>query len=176
MNFKRSLKNNLLLGICLILIGYIVISSDRAKVVKITPAPTPTTIPIQTTFTKVIKVYDGDTIQIEGGMKVRYIGIDAAEVYPVRGCFAEEAKKENERLVLGKDVKLVKDTSETDKYGRLLRYVYVGDKFVNEELVKSGYAKVMTVLPDTKHKNEFLNSENYARENNLGLWNKCQPI
>lgn len=104
---------------------------------------------------------------------MRYIGIDTAEVYPTQGCYAFEAKKENENLVLGKEVKLVKDVSETDKYGRLLSYVYVGDVFINEELVRSGFAKIMTVPPDVKYKDLFLDAQAYARENKLGLWGKC---
>lgn len=158
-------------GICLIIIGLNYFQTDKIEVVKSSPSPTP--IIIQTEIAKVTKVYDGDTIEINGGIKVRYIGIDSAEVYPIKQCFSLEAKKENENLVLGKEVSLVKDASETDKYGRLLRYVYVGDDFINNDLVKEGYAKVMTISPDTKYKDLFTESENYAKENSLGLWSKC---
>jgi micrococcal nuclease len=75
---------------------------------------------------------------------------------------------------LGKTVKLVKDVSETDKCGRLLRFVYVGDQMIDDELVKEGAAKIETVPPDTEFKDEFQMSENYAKENKLGLWGKCQ--
>lgn len=138
----------------------------------------PTITPSQTagdkiTFAKVMRVYDGDTIQIDTGQKVRYIGIDAAEVYPVRICYSDEARKENEKLVLGNIVKLEKDVSETDKYGRLLRYVYIGGIFVNDYLVRNGFVKVMTVPPDIKFSNLFLESEKSAKENSSGLWGKC---
>ncbi len=131
-------------------------------------------------FVKVTKVIDGDTIVLENGQTVRYIGIDAPET---KGdCFAAESTNKNKELVLGKDVRLEKDVSETDRYKRLLRYVYVEGPstdsgqtslFVNDYLVRSGYAKVMTYPPDVKYNDKFLESEKYARENNLGLWSKC---
>ncbi len=132
---------------------------------------------------KVTKVIDGDTIQIEGGYKIRYIGIDAPEtVDPKRpvGCYGRQASDKNKELVLGKNIIPEKDVSETDKFGRLLRYVYLagpeassGSVFVNDYLVRSGYAKVSTYPPDVKYQQQFLESERYARENNLGLWGKC---
>ena len=74
-------------------------------------------------------IVDGDTIDVEIGgatYRVRYIGIDT----PERGdCYFDEAKDKNAELVLGQYVRLVKDVSETDRYGRLLRYVYVGQTF-----------------------------------------------
>jgi micrococcal nuclease len=76
-------------------------------------------------------------------------------------------------LVLGKEVRLEKDVSETDKYGCLLRYVYIGNDFINEELVKGGSAKVEPVPPDVKFKKEFLESEKNAKALNLGLWGNC---
>lgn len=140
--------------------------------------PTPTTSSNLTIFTtaKVIKVIDGDTIEIEGGQRVRYIGIDTTEVYPNTECYSGEAKAENEKLVGGKIIKLEKDVSDTDKYGRLLRYVYVDEMFVNEELLKAGYAKTEIVPPDIKFKNRFLNLAKYAKENNLGFWSSCKSV
>ena len=143
-----------------------------------TPANFPSSNP-STTFAKVIKVYDGDTIEIDTGQKVRYIGVDTTEIYPSQKCFSQEAKSENESLVLDKTVELVKDVNNTDKYGRLLRFVYFTDPnsgkhiFVNDFLVRAGFAKVMTVPPDTEYKDQFTDSENYAKENKLGLWGKC---
>ena len=68
-------------------------------------------------------------------------------------------------------VRLEKDVSETDRYGRLLRYVYLEDStFVNELLVKEGYAKASTYPPDVKHADLFVEAERYARQNNKGLW------
>lgn len=125
----------------------------------------------------VTKVVDGDTIELENGFKVRYIGIDTPEISGKKGCFAEEAKKKNEELVLGKKVGLEKDVSENDRYGRLLRYVYIGeagDKFmVNETLVREGYAQVATFPPDVKFQDVFIEAQKLARESSLGLWHEC---
>ncbi|MCL4364512.1 thermonuclease family protein [Patescibacteria group bacterium] len=129
---------------------------------------------------KVTRVIDGDTIITEGNKKVRYIGINTAEiVYPTpKGkpyfeCYAKEAYEENKKLVEGKTVTLIKDVSDVDKYGRLLRYVYVGDVFVNDFLVRQGFAKIMTVKPDTKYYQQFKIAQNEAKEKNLGLWKNC---
>jgi micrococcal nuclease len=95
---------------------------------------------------KVIRVIDGDTIELEGGVKVRYIGIDTPEtVHPSKPVqfMGKEASAFNRQLVEGKDVRLEYDVQRTDKYGRTLAYVYVGDTFVNAELVKQGYAQIM---------------------------------
>jgi len=88
-------------------------------------------------------------------------------------CFSAEALEVNKNLVLGKEIKLVKDASETDKYGRLLRFVYVDDTLVDDYLVKNGAAKIMTVPPDIEDKDLFLQSQNYAKKNKLGMWGKC---
>ena len=122
------------------------------------------------------RVIDGDTIELSNGKRVRYIGIDTPETVDPRKsvqCFGREAAEENKRLVDGKTVRLEKDISETDKYGRLLRYVYVDDVMVNEELVKNGFAHVSSFPPDIKYQDRFLLMEKEARENNRGLWGGC---
>ena len=81
----------------------------------------------------VTKVIDGDTIVLEDGQKVRYIGIDAPEKN--NDCYSLTAWKRNEELVWQKKVVLEKDRSETDCYGCLLCYVYLGEKMINEILV-----------------------------------------
>lgn len=157
-----------------------------------TPTPTPDSTPSQTTEpnsepttetpspseiqAQVIRVIDGDTIEvnIDGQIyKLRYIGIDTPEtVHPTRGeepC-GKEASDKNRELVEGKVVRLEKDISETDKYGRLLRYVYVGDIFINAELVKLGYAQVATYPPDVKYQDLFLQLQREAREAGRGCW------
>lgn len=122
---------------------------------------------------KVTKVIDGDTIEIEGGQRVRYIGIDTPEtVHPSKPveCYGKEASDENKELVLGKEVKLEKDVSETDKYGRLLRYVWLGDMMVNEHLVREGYAQSSTYPPDVKYQDRFIEAQRKARGEKKGLW------
>lgn len=122
---------------------------------------------------KVTRVIDGDTIEIESGQKVRYIGIDTPEIVdpkkPVQ-CFGKEASNKNKELVEGKQVRLEKDVSETDKFGRLLRYVYVDNIFVNDYLVRQGFAHVSTFPPDVKYQAQFLQAEKEARKNSRGLW------
>lgn len=119
------------------------------------------------------KVIDGDTIVLENGEVVRYIGIDTPEITKNSDCYAVESSNKNKELVLGKKVRLEKDISERDRYQRLLRFVYIEDIFVNDSLVRQGFAKIYTYPPDIKYKDQFLASEKYARENNLGLWSKC---
>jgi micrococcal nuclease len=123
-----------------------------------------------------VRVVDGDTIdvEIEGEThKVRYIGIDTPELYhPTKAPdeYAQEAYEKNRELVEGKTVYLEKDVSETDRYGRLLRYVYVGDTFVNAYLVQHGYAQVSTYPPDVKYYERFLELQREAREAGRGFW------
>lgn len=126
------------------------------------------------------RVIDGDTIEVEiegESYKVRYIGIDTPELHhptkPVE-YFAQEAYEKNRELVEGKTVFLEKDVSETDRYGRLLRYVYVGDTFVNAYLVQQGYALVSTYPPDVKYQERFLELQREAREAGRGLWAEVQ--
>jgi len=123
---------------------------------------------------KVIRVIDGDTIEVEIGdidYKVRLIGINA----PEKGQpYADESTEALEDLVLFKEVRLEKDVSETDKYGRLLRYVYVTidgrEIFVNEEMIGIGYAQVMTISPDVKYADLFVDAQRNAKEVHRGLW------
>lgn len=124
---------------------------------------------------KVTRVIDGDTIELENGKRLRYIGIDTPEISGTNpDCYAREAYERNKELVEGKEVKLEKDVSETDKYGRLLRYVYVGDTMINEKLVKEGFASVYTYPPDVKYQDRFIQVQEEARNNNVGLWSSCK--
>ena len=159
---------------------------NRNQPVKISPVssiiPTPniSITSFDKKLVKVVRVIDGDTIEIEGKIKVRYIGINTPEIIrDTTGkktgeyCFAQKAMDENIRLVEGKTVRLEKDISETDKYGRLLRFVYVNEIFVNDYLIKNGYAKIMTIKPDIKLSQQFKTDEKEAKTNNLGLWKAC---
>lgn len=147
--------------------------------------PTPTSIKKTSVLekTKVIRVIDGDTIEIENKQKVRYIGINTPELKNKKksiDCFGNEAYLKNKQLVEGKEVFLEKDISQVDKYGRLLRYVYLTDKpstneadFVNLYLLANGYASIMTIPPDVKYVDLFKKAQENARVKNLGLWNQC---
>jgi endonuclease YncB( thermonuclease family) len=128
----------------------------------------------------VTRVVDGDTIvvSLEGiTYRVRYIGIDTPEtVHPSEPveCFGKEASDKNSELVAGKTVRLEKDISDTDRYGRLLRYVWVGDIFVNDYLVRQGYAYASTYPPDVKYAQQFAQAQSEAEANNRGLWAACE--
>jgi len=116
---------------------------------------------------KVLQVIDGDTIIVEGGYHVRYIGIDSPEKYEP---FYSEAKQINKDLVEGKMVKLEKDISDQDKYGRKLRYVYVDDILVNAELVRLGYAYAKAYPPDIKYQTFLDAMANEAKQLKRGIW------
>ena len=119
---------------------------------------------------KVVRVIDGDTIEIAGGAHVRYIGMDTPETYPKVEFYGPEAKAKNIELVEGKLVTLEKDVSDTDKYGRLLRYVYVDGVFVNGELVRLGYAEAVAYPPDTRYQWQLEQLEKEAKAAKLGIW------
>lgn len=120
------------------------------------------------------RVVDGDTIELIDGRKLRYIGINTPEsVDPCRPvqCFGKEASLYNRQLVEGKSVRLEKDISESDKYGRLLRYVFLDDgTLVNERLVREGYAYASPFPPDIAKKELFKEAEVDARTHERGLW------
>jgi len=106
----------------------------------------------------VIEVIDGDSIKAKIGDKVyeiRYIGINTPEYFSSERAEAERASLENRKLVEGKKVYLFRDRSNTDKYHRLLRYVFTNEYFVNLEMVKRGFAESKPYNPDTSCQNLF---------------------
>lgn len=127
---------------------------------------------------RVTRVIDGDTFTIDTGSTVRMIGMNTPELYPRDGstqeCFAPEATARTVELIFQKNVRLVRDVSDTDRYGRLLRYVYVDDTFVNKELVVGGFARVKAYKPDTKHHKELLAAMRGAQDTHKGLWGACK--
>lgn len=128
---------------------------------------------------KVTRVIDGDTIEIEGGERVRYIGIDTPGTVDARKpvqCFGVEASNKNKELVEGKMARLEKDITNRDKYNRLLRYVYVDNTFINLELVKQGFAYSYSYPPDIKYQEQFLKAQQEAREAMRGLWSACPSV
>jgi len=131
-------------------------------------------------FYDVAEVVDGDTIKVKIGGKietVRLIGIDTPEVanpYKEEGCFGKEASEETKKILQGKTISLVADpmVSDKDKYGRLLRYVFLPDGgFVNAELVKGGFA-FNYPYEDFQYLNYFNDLEKQAKNSRLGLWGK----
>ena len=107
---------------------------------------------------------------------VRYIGIDTPESVapgqPVE-CFGPEASDFNERLVGGRRVRLEFDAERRDQYGRLLAYVYLGERFVNAELLSAGFATTLTIPPNDSFARLFDRLEQEAGNAGLGLWGAC---
>jgi len=135
----------------------------------------------------VSRVIDGDTIQIESGERVRLIGIDTPEMHesPKLRRDSQRAKQDittiqklgrrayefTKNLVEHKRVSLEFDVEKHDRYGRLLAYAYLKDgTFVNAEIVKQGYASLMTYPPNVKYEDLFLKLYREAREERRGLW------
>jgi micrococcal nuclease len=127
----------------------------------------------------VTRVVDGDTFWIddgsEKGLKIRLIGVDAPEPRnngkKMKGYFGTESSDYLTRLIGGKKVRLEYDAGRFDQYGRTLAYVYLEDgTFVNADLVKNGYATVMTTPPNVKYADTFVELAARARKHNKGLW------
>ena len=120
---------------------------------------------------RVVQVIDGDTIDVNLNgeqVRVRYVGVNTPE--RDQSCYSE-ARAANSSMVSGQNVTLLRDTSDTDQYGRLLRYVYVGDTFVNEQLVRGGWAEVVVYQPDDQYADDFRTLEQQAARAGLG----CHP-
>lgn len=139
---------------------------------------TPVATPASTTAA-VLRVIDGDTIDVRIGdttERVRYLGIDTPEPYAGTApeCYATEASAANRALVANQTVTLVRDTENRDDYNRLLRYVYVGDTFVNAALVADGYATALPIAPNTRHAQQLYALERQAASSTVGLWQTCR--
>ena len=140
----------------------------------------------------VTRVFDGDTIQLADGEKVRLLGIDTPEMYESDKLFRDaqrtgedietivargrESYKFTKELVEGKGVKLEFDLEKRDKYGRLLAHVFIpmDEVFLNAEILKQGYAEVMVIPPNLKYADYFQGLYQEARENKRGLWSNAQ--
>ena len=125
---------------------------------------------------RVSRVVDGDTVilqLLDDEYRLRLIGIDAPETVhpqlPVQ-CYGEEASAYLTELIEEKFVQVEKDVSETDRYGRLLGYIWLGETMVNEHLVREGYAFAVTFPPDVKYQELLQEAQEDARLNERGLW------
>lgn len=128
---------------------------------------------------RVYKVIDGDTFYCydkdNNELKIRLIGIDTPETKnrgkKKKGYYGEEAKEYLTKLIINKDVLLEFDLDKYDQYNRVLAYVYLDDNtFINEELIKNGFARIMTIQPNSKYADLFYDLQQNARNNKLGLW------
>jgi micrococcal nuclease len=129
----------------------------------------------------VTRIVDGDTIHVDVGgrvEKVRYIGVNTPELHhPRKGEEPGDraAAAMNRQLVSDRRVRLELDIQTRDRHGRLLAYVWVADTMVNAELVRRGFAQVMTVPPNVRYQSLFLRLQREAREAGRGLWAETTP-
>lgn len=132
-------------------------------------------------YLNVTKIVDGDTFRADDGSEkgiiIRLIGVDAPESRNAGrkaiGYYGQQSKEYLTKLLENKKVRLEYDVDKTDQYNRILAYVYLPDgTFVNAEVVKQGYAMVMTIPPNVRYAEKFLKLERRARKYNRGLWDE----
>lgn len=135
--------------------------------------------PPKSAWAYVVRKIDGDTIEVRlnGHLEtVRYIGVDTPETVkpgtPVQ-CFGERASHFDGRLVEHRRVRLVVGVEPRDVYGRLLAYVYLGNLFVNAELVRRGFARTLTIPPNDRFAERFARLQTAAARAGKGLWGTC---
>jgi micrococcal nuclease len=134
---------------------------------------------------KVVKILDGDTIRVKDHFfanTIRLIGVDTPEVYGKLQPFGPEASAYTKKLLTDQEVWIELDHGEHDKYGRMLGYVYLekadgdweaeGKNFiqVNLELARVGLARVLTIPPNVRYKNLYIEAEAEAKKSKLNLW------
>ncbi|HYW29107.1 MAG TPA: thermonuclease family protein [Gaiellales bacterium] len=132
----------------------------------------------------VARVVDGDTVIVRAGSRtldVRLLGIDTPETVDPRrpvGCYGPEASAYTKHLLTGRQVRLVYDRQLHDVYGRWLAYIYLqrpgrSDLFVNARLIAAGYARTLSIPPNTAHASELAALERRAALAGAGLWSAC---
>ena len=133
---------------------------------------------------RVVRVIDGDTVRVRldspaEQRTVRYIGVDTPEtVKPGQAiqCYGKAASAFNRRLVAGRRVRLVLGRERRDRYGRLLAYVRVqGGPLVEDELLRGGFARTLTIPPNDDRAGDFAALEHRAQAARRGLWGACPP-
>jgi micrococcal nuclease len=127
---------------------------------------------------QVVYVADGDTVDLENDVRVRLLGIDSPEK---SDCGYEQSKAFVTNLLKGQHVRVQKDITGADRYGRLLRYMYVvadevdeDDQLVNLVIVQAGHAKTMAIAPDNRYRDLLATAQDEARREGLGLWSACE--
>lgn len=183
MNKIRKIKNLgwVLVGILFLILAFKILQNriptviikeniDSIERLRLAEIVTPV---VKQELVEVVKVIDGDTliVKINGGEKsVRLIGIDTPEK---NECFEKEATKKAKELMENKKIKLEDDSSQddNDKYGRLLRYVYLEDgNLINKRLIEEGFGTEYTYKVAYKFQTEFEGVEKLAKENKIGIW------
>ncbi len=155
-------------------------SAAQIPTPSLNPSPVPEVAGAQTGTTEAVvtRVVDGDTVELSTGQKIRYIGIDTPETVKPgteEQCGGKQASARNKELVEGKTVKLQKDVSETDHFGRLLRYVYVDAVLINQLLAEEGLARAHAYKPDVSYQERLEQAEVKAKAAQKGIWGSlCQ--
>ena len=139
------------------------------------------------TSARVVRAVDGDTLKLANGERVRLIGVDTPEMHENPKLYRDATRSGQDvqtilsmgrvaydftrKLVEGREVRLEFDVQQRDRYGRLLAYVYLNDgTFLNEEIIKNGYAYPMTIPPNIRHSENFKSLFEQARTKHIGLW------
>jgi endonuclease YncB( thermonuclease family) len=122
---------------------------------------------------RVLRVWDGQSVLIENGLTVRYLGVQA----PSAGAFGRPsapggpaAAQRNAELVEGKEIELEQDTTDVDSNGQLPRYVYVDGEMVNRLLLQEGLVQTSFQPPDTRYEHDLLAAEQEAWNAKRGVW------
>ena len=144
--------------------GYTVIRDKEADV-------------FESSIHEVVYVVDGDTLEIENEVRLRLIGIDTPER---EECGYEEATAFLRKMVDGQHIRIEKDISGSDRYDRLLRYVYLpsddvtdDDVLVNEAILRAGHARTLAIAPDNRYRDLFATAQEEAKKAGKGIWGNC---
>ncbi len=202
MSAKTSAISLFILGICLLCTGFLLLLSQKAasKSLLAATAPTPSisisvsqpdsaspsasiTQAVLGVSAQVTNVVDGDTIDVSFDNtkeRVRLLGINTPETVdpkvPVE-CFGPQASAETKSLLTGKQVTLVSDSSQSDrdKYGRLLRYIFLPDGTdIDLFLIEQGFAREYTYQSAYEYQAEFKAAQTLAKTQGKGLWGACK--
>lgn len=137
---------------------------------------------LQADLATIVSVVDGDTIVLRvqnQTEKVRLLGVDTPEtVHPTKPieCFGPEASAfTKDTLKIGSTVKLVRDVEPRDRFQRLLVYLYLTDgTLFNQLLIDRGFARTLSIEPNTAFASQFADHESSARDRRIGLWQSCE--
>ena len=122
---------------------------------------------------RVVRVVDGDTVQLARTGRARLIGVDTPEVHGKRECFGPAASRFARRRLRGRAVVERGDVEPRDRYGRRLVYLFLDGRLFNAELVREGYATALEIRPNTRHAARLAAEERRARARGAGLWSAC---
>lgn len=136
-------------------------------------------LPADARSASVVRVIDGDTVELEGLGSVRLIGVDTPEVYGGVECYGREASTYAKRQLEGATVRFIVGRDDRDRYGRLLAYLWLDDgRSFNALLVARGYAQPLTIPPNDDYAEAFVRLSRRARSSGAGLWSPdtCRDV